>query len=209
MTLGRIQRGLERMYRVETGLEVDDFVIDGPTRDAICDGRTRSAREQLLLSEDGGELSIALFVDGAAIANLERRDPQDRLDDHNLGDFLLAVEGVSHFVYTVICAHRARPVSALELELQAEVDKYVTCVLVAGTDRDWRSRLFVEFELEPDLEADERDRYHAANQNAMRYARSLEQRFLSRRRVPAMLDELRRFYRLPLAGKLAHIEKAA
>ena len=210
-TLRRLQRGLEEMYRVDTGVDVHDFVIDEVTRDEIAPAR--ASREQLLIAEHEGELSIALFVDRAALDNLGRRDPAARLDDHNLGDFLLALEGVSHFVYAVVCALGERRVSALELELQAEVDKYVTCLLLADADAAaaprWRHRLFHQFAYEPDLDADERDRYRVANENALRYATSLERRFVTERRVPEMLAELRRFYRLPLQGKLGFISSAS
>ena len=198
-TLSRLQRGLETMYRVETGVAVDDFVIDETARDELAPAR--APREQLLVAEEDGELSIALYLDDRA------RTPK------NLGDFLLAIEGVSHFVYAIVCAHGGRAVSALELELQAEVDKYVTCTLVSGADpgasRDWRQRLFHDFAWEPDLDADEAARYRAANENARAYAGSLERRFVRAQRVPHMLEELRRFYRLGLAGKLAHIARAA
>lgn len=210
-TLRRLQHGLEAMYRLDTGLAVDDFVIDATARDEIAPAR--AAREQLLVSEHGGELAIALFVDADALANLARHDPARRLDDANLGDFLLALEGVSHFVYAIVCAQGDRPVSALELELQAEVDKWATCVLLSDADRHaaptWRRRLFEQFEYEPDLDPEERDRYRAANENASRYAASLERRFVAEQRVPDLLAELRRFYRLPLAGKLGRIAQAA
>jgi len=197
--LRRLQHGLEQMYRVETGLAVEDFVIDEATRDELAPARV--CREQLLIAEHDGELSVALYLDPSVIASV--RDPMA-----NLGDFLLAVEGVSHFVYAIIAAQTDRSVSALELELQAEVDKYVTCVLLDGGDSaTWRRRLFQDFEYEPDLDADERDRYRAANENAHQYARSLERRFVEPRRVPDMLAELRRFYRLPLAAKLAFISR--
>jgi hypothetical protein len=208
--LWRVQRGLETLYRVDTGVEVDDFVIDEPTRDRlVCE---RRPREQLLAVEEDGEMAFALFVDPSAIANLERHDPTV-LGDHNLGDFLLAVEGVSHFIYAVWCARAERPVSQLELELQAEVDKYVTCLLSADPERDassrWRARLFGEACYEPDLDADEQARYRAANDNAHRYATYLETEFVARRRIPEMLGELRRFYRHGLAAKLSTIARAA
>src|SRR6185503_6263264 len=101
----------------------------------------RRPREQLLVCEGDGEMSIALFVDPAAIANLVRHDPGHRLGDHNLGDFLLAIEGVSHFIYAIWSARAERPVTQLELELQAEVDKYVTCLLVGDPDRHVSARL--------------------------------------------------------------------
>jgi len=211
--LTRLQRGLEQLYRIATGLDVGDFVIDAELRAAALDDAVhpRTPREQLLLAEDGGGLSVALFVDPGVVAHLERHDPAAALGDHNVGDFLLAVEGVSHFVYAVYCAQHGRPVSALELELQGEVDKYVTCVLTAGDSAApgrLRRRLFDDFDFEPDLDAVERDRYRVANENARQFAASLERRF-SRGGIGDMLSELRRFYRLPLGAKLAHIARAA
>ena len=210
-TLGRVQRGLEALYRVETGVEVGDFVVDEALRDALAPARR--PREQLLVHEADGELGLALFVCPAALANLGSHDPARRLGDHNLGDFLLAIEGVSHFVYAVWCARAHRPLSQLELELQAEVDKYVTCLLTtepeAPVSAALRQRLFADALYEPELDADEQARYRAANDNAERYARWLERAYVVPRRIPEMLAELRRFYRLGLAAKLAAIARAA
>lgn len=210
-TLARVQRGLETLYRVDTGLTVDDFVIDEPTRDGLAP--QRKPREQLLVCEEAGEMALALFIDPSALANLAQHDPSHRLGDHNLGDFLLAVEGVSHFIYAIHCARTDRPVTQLELELQAEVDKYVTCLLTTEPEtarsETLRHRLFGEAEYEPDLDGDERARYRAANDNAHRYAAWLEETFVAPRRIPEMLAELRRFYRQGLAAKLARIARAA
>jgi hypothetical protein len=209
--LARVQRGLESLYRVETGVEVGDFVVGTEYRDELAPAR--KAREQLLVVETPGEMNIALYLEPAVIANLSTHDPGKRLGDHNLGDFLLAVEGVSHFIYTVCCARVERPVSQLELELQAEVDKYVTCLLTTEPEMElssaFRRRLFGDAEYEPDLDADEQDRYRVANDNAHRYAAWLEETFVARRRIPEMLAELRRFYRLGLAAKLSTIARAA
>ena len=49
-----------------------------------------------------------------------------RLDGENLADFWSALEGVSHFTYYAWNAARDKSVSLFELELQAEVDKFVT-----------------------------------------------------------------------------------
>ena len=209
-TLGRVQRGLEALYRVESGVDVADYMVGTEVRDGVVGGRR--PREQLLVSEAGGELSLALFIDPIALANLAANDPSRALGDHNFGDFLLAIEGVSHFVYSVCCARVDRPVTQLELELQAEVDKYVTCLLVmqAGTDVSTalRHRLFGDACYEPDLDRDEQDRYRAANDNALRYSAYLEAAFVAPRRIPDMLAELRRFYRAGLAAKLSTIARA-
>ena len=48
-----------------------------------------------------------------------------RLHDGNVADYWTALEGVSHFLYLAWNAGHDKPVSLLELEMQAEVDKYV------------------------------------------------------------------------------------
>jgi hypothetical protein len=209
--LGRVQRGLETVYRVQTQLDIDAFVLGEDQRDQALGPEQRRPREQLLVSQSGEELSLGLFLDGEALANLRRHDPAGGLSEQNFWDFCLAVEGVSHFIYVALCAARDRSVTALELELQAEVDKFVSCTVVQG-ERDTaglRERLYERVSLDEALDADERARYRLANDQARRYSLSLERRYLSRGRVQEMLGELRRFYRLELQEKLRHIDQAA
>jgi hypothetical protein len=205
--LRRLQLGIEALYRVETRLEVETFLIDDEQRRHA--GVRRAPREQLLLRHEDGELAMGLFVDEAALANLGRHDPARGLHDENFADFCLAVEGVSHFIYVALCAAGERPVSALELELQAEVDKFACCLLLQKSSADLRRRLFQDVQFADDLDPVERDRYRTANDQADRYAEALERRFVRDDRIADMLAELRRFYRLGLDGKLGHIARAA
>ena len=208
--LHRFQRGLEQLYRIETNVSIEDFVIDETERDSI--GVSRRPREQLLLREYEGELDVGLFVNQDTLDNLTENDPTEHLGDHNFQDFVLAVEGVSHFVYAVWRAGANRPVSALELELQAEIDKYVSCIFTAAAEADpsrIRQRLFVEFDFAEDLDVHERSRYRVANENAGSYSESLEHRFVRSGRIGDMLSELRRFYRMSLGAKLDFIRQAA
>jgi hypothetical protein len=203
--LARLQHGMEAMYRIETHVAIDAFVIDAAARAAVSTART--PREQLLVREADDELAMALFVDAAVLANLERHDPATRLDDRNFSDFCLAVEGVSHFVYVARCAAAQRCVSPLELELQAEVDKFVCCWMLIGAARQLRQRLYGDVTYADDLGDDERDRYRTANQEANRYTGALVRRFVERQRTVAMMTELRRFYRMDLSDKLGHIAR--
>jgi hypothetical protein len=210
--LRALQGGLESMYRVETDLDVCDFLVGGEERDALR--VERAPREQLLIKHDAEGLQLGLFVDERTLENLAMRDPRRRLDGNNLNDFLLAVEGVSHFVYLVHRARQERPVSAVELELQAEVDKYLVALLVSWNQlgeppTDLRDRLFANIRFAGDLSREERSRYELANTAANEYAASLEQRFVRSRAVDDMLGEARRFYRKGLAEKLEHITQLA
>jgi hypothetical protein len=209
--LTRLQLGLEALYRVETRLDVEAFVIDEQQREAQREqsGVARAPREQLLVRESDEELSMALFVDAKALENLEVHDPASGLHAANFADFCVALEGVSHFVYLALCAAGERRVSALELELQAEVDKFACCVLLDPDADDLRRRLFRDVRFAEDLEPHERERYQTANDEANRYAGALERQYVAEDRLGDMLADLRRFYRLSLRDKLAHIARAA
>jgi hypothetical protein len=55
---------------------------------------------------------------------------------------------------------------------------------------------------------EEQHRYHNAARLAQRYARRLEERFIRRSQIGAMLRELRHFYRLSGWAKQGHIASA-
>lgn len=208
--LAELQRALELAYRVAPGMDVRDFLIDEARRDAWRPAR--APREQLLLREGADALEVGLFVDAATVRRLE-----PGLSDENLGEFLLAVEGVSHFLYVAVRAAAERPFSALELELQAEVDKYLLALLIAWatgqpppeTSSGLRVRLFRGVRFLDDLSVEERDRYRTAHAAAEEYAATLEVRYVRRRALADLLHELRRFYRLGCAEKLDHIARQA
>ena len=88
----------------------------------------RASDEQLIVAEEGDTLSMALYIDAAVLTRLGTPAiPCSALTQDNLADYLTVAEGVSHFVYVAWNAGFDKPVTLLELELQAEVDKYVLC----------------------------------------------------------------------------------
>jgi hypothetical protein len=184
--LSRLQLGLEAL-RVPTDRLRRAFVIDDEQRRA----RRGARREQLLVREQDGEL-LALFIDGAALANLERHDPNRRLDDANFADFCGA-RGVSHRL-PGLCAPTSARLGA-GLELQAEVDKFVCCVLLQGPGTDLRRRLFDDVRFHDDLDADERPRYRWPTPRP-RATPGPEAPLVREDRVHDMLAELRQFYRM-------------
>ena len=175
-----------------------------------------SSEETLLIAERQDGLGLGLYLDAALLARLAASEPLTRLTDDNLEDFCTALEGVSHFHCVAFSAARDWSVSLLGLEMQAEIDKYAVSVLLAGSQRGGRlvhglhERLFARIRFREDLDTALAGLYTKANRYAARFCRKLEERFLRRReaRVPEMLAELRRFYRLGDAGKLRLIEAA-
>ncbi len=209
MVLHALQSLIGRLYDVEVNYDVYDFLVTD--RRAVVD-HASATEEELLLAETGDGAGVALYLDPELLGRLESADPVGALTEDNLADYCTALEGVSHFVYSTWRLDRDLPVSLLELETQAEVDKYaITVFLLAnqqggGYPAQVHPRLFDRVRFDARLDADQVERYRTAHRCAARYCRRLEHRFVSRgkARIEALVRELRWFYRLGSAAKLRH-----
>jgi hypothetical protein len=215
VVLRGLQTLLGRLYDVDPPYDVYDFLITDRRSVDAASNDNRALDEELLLAEttDGAGAGVALYLDPELLRRLEAADPHDALTEHNLADYCTALEGVSHFVYSTWGLHRDLPVSLLELETQAEVDKYAVTIFLLAAQQEGQSypaqvhaRLFDRVSFDARLEPDQYERYRTAHALAARYCRRLERRFVNRGRlkIEAMVRELRGFYRLRHAAKLRH-----
>ncbi len=217
MLLRELQGLLAALYDAPAEHDVCDFLITDATQAAALQGAAGKppTDEQLLIAEGQDGVELGLYLDGTVLARLAERCPLAALSEDNLADYCTALEGVSHFHYFVWSANRDRKVSLLELELQAEVDKYASALRLTLAQREGRfpaelfQRLFGRVTYLPHLSPDERSRYEEAHRFAAGFCRRLEERFLRRRRArpEAMLAELRSFYRLGRHAKLHHAQQ--
>lgn len=208
MTPADLQTQLTLYYELSLPLDVDAVLTsDRRWRDALVPADAPRPVEQLLLRQDAHGLDLALYLDRAVLATLAGDDPRERLHEGNLPALLAALEGVSHFVCLAWHAQHRRPVSALELELQAEIDKFLYCVVLVGAADAGRVllRLFGQVRFDPMLDAEARSRYVAAHQLAARYCLGLLRRHGGRLGDDRARRELRRFYRLGRSAKFAAI----
>lgn len=185
----KVQRALERLYRIEDAPEVDAFL------ERASDGE----REALFLRHaNDGALEIMLRV--------------PRLDG-DLDPLCQLIEGVSHFVYITERARTDREATHLELEVQAEVDKYVVLAASVEAQRGsgaigvreseaLRARLFERVAFEDRAETERGNRYRIANAVAANFVRRLERDYVAPRRYAAMHVELRRFFQMGQEEKL-------
>lgn len=207
----RLQHAIENLYRIEGPARVDDFRIDeDQLEDVLGPDHRVSDREMLLVQQDGEHTDVALFVANdvgeSAEQFLSALGPEARTK--LIDAFCVALEGVSHFVYFTYCgAALERPVSKIELELQAELDKFLFLRLWFPVPA-LMHRLFERFALHDTVPAQDRERYHVANARARRYARWIDRRF-AKGQVNEALADARALYRKPLSQKLDHISRAA
>jgi hypothetical protein len=214
MVLRRLQSLLGRLYDLDVDYDVYDFLVtDRRTLNGVLPSNDRRApEEELLLAESADGAGVALYIDPAVLQRLEQEDPLGALSETNLADYCTALEGVSHFVYSAFRLTSDAPVSLLELETQAEVDKYAATVFLiadqqgGGYPAQVHARLFDRVDFDARLEPEQSDRYRTAHRCAANFCRRLESRFVNRGRaqVEALVRELRKFYRLGSTAKLRY-----
>jgi hypothetical protein len=181
----RVQTAIQDYYQLEEAPRVGTFMRVG-----------REGEREALRVRDAEDGSLELEVIAPPLAERPALD-----------DVCQLIEGVSHFVYVAERARCRRPATQLELELQAEVDKYVLLVLGnvpfdAERAHSLHARLyeFVRFADAAGTEAG--DRYRLANDLAARLVRRIERRYAQKGRKDAMRDALARFYRMGLGDKI-------
>ena len=202
--LNHLQGLIAAINDVPVTHNITDFLIAEPQLPATD--------EQVLIAPTEQGADVGVFIAANVLERLQRANPLERLADANLADYCTALEGVSHFQYLVWCMEHARPVSLLELELQAEVDKYATAtwLLLQQTAGNFphglHGRMFSQIKFAAGLDAASLQRYTEANRYAARYCQHIDERFLRcrRRRMVDWMAELRGFYRCSHHAKLRH-----
>lgn len=209
-TLGSLQDYLANLYELDLAFRVEDFLISDERLAQSLEGETyHPATEKLLIRETPDDVECSLFMDAGVLTRLDAGTPLSNLRMAQLEDFWTALEGVSHFLYLAWNVHHDRGIRGIELELQAEVDKYVVTMHLAAAQQaaelpDIHTLLFEHTHLVPGLSEALGQRYRDASRSAAIYCRSLARRF-SVLPHPDLVRELRRFYRLDHSAKLRFI----
>ena len=209
--LSQLQQQLTDIYRVDRGHDVRDFLITDRQLAAALgqDALLKDTGETLLLAQDDGGLEMSLFLDGEMLTRLEMAGPMSCLHAGMLDDWGKVIEGLSHFNCVAWKASQDRTVTLLELELQGEIDKFVSTMFLAmdQSNRELMAglhgRLFEGVSFHQDLDGEQLRRYRSANDYASRYCHALRQQLIDN--SEGAMTELRHFYRLQSSEKLSHI----
>jgi hypothetical protein len=214
MVLQQLQDLLAGIYDLPMQYRVYDFLFTERERlpQTVRDSNTD---EQVLVRDEDGAAAVGLFLDARLLERLAAANPLEALHGGNLADYWTALEGVSHFICLAWNAGHDRGVSLLELELQAEIDKYVSSWwLLRAQDperypAELHRLLFERSRIDGRLAGERCQLYREANHYAARFCRRLERQLSLQAagRPREALTELRRFYRLSRERKMTHIQK--
>ena len=184
-----IQQRLCHYYGLDSVPDVGPFL---EARDDVL-------RERVLVREGDDGIDVRVELPSAAFAATPSLDVVCQV-----------VEGVSHFV---LIAERARcelPTTHLELELQAEVDKFLLLgvlpePLPSAERVRLRWQLFDAVRYQHEAGTVPGDRYRLANRTADRFVDRLDREYLRHSRMRELRFYLQRFFR---AGQTAKLELA-
>ena len=208
--LASILRHIDRVYDLELDVDIQDFLL---TSDMCARLGQSDAHASVFVREHDArdEIELGVYIGESELEELSKIDLTQAIHPESFEILVTVIEEVSHFAYLVFSASREKRVTQLELELQAEVDKYVTATLLLAGRNGGRvpanvlDRLFGGFELRRGLDKGRRDRYTAAASLASRYCSHVVEASLGRESLHALLPELRSFYRLTQRGKIGRI----
>jgi len=226
MIYQEMQDALALRYDLTLPCQVTPFVSHDHDVVRQLTGETRIPSEMLLIREDKGNLDITLFLERSLIDSTIDSTVSGNTNHHackKFDDYCTILEGVSHFVYLVWNAQYGRQVKPIEMELQAEVDKFVFSALAdvdpetAGSQSRPQSRpqskhqllfdsLFRQVKYFHVPGTDMHHRYTVANKFAEQYCNWLSCHFQFTVGDPMLYAELARFYRMNAAAKFEHIK---
>ena len=216
MLLEQVQSQLESIYDIGLKERAEDFLIEKKEALSILNVKeeTKIPKELLLVRQPVDEtVEVALFLDPKLFRNLSAHNLFENISQKSLSDFCIVIEGVSHFVYYLWKSYRKVPITQLELELQAEIDKFVMLFLYLRTAQSGSGfspsrifeALFENFTLLDHLSGTQKNRYMTASHLAGKFCYQLHQRFHSHQHLRVLLDEIRHFYNLTQEQKISYI----
>jgi len=212
--VNRLQSQLEDLYEIELNHRVHDYIIHDRELAQHLDSsnNARNLPEKLLLSQNSESIELSLYLDQDLVDRLEKDDPIQALHNDNIHDFWTALEGISHFLYLVYNAEYEREISLLELELQAEVDKYILAAFLFDKQQNrlpppsLHYHLYRNCRFDSRLQKEELYRYQTANRLASKFSAFISKCMANRQLDHDVINTLRRFYRFTQHQKIKSID---
>ena len=198
MIIDKLYDFLCSFYNLPAGLHPSDFLLTKPPH-LEPTANDRWGREAVFAIKKGNNWDVGIYIKPEIMKRLEE-------NKFSIDELSCAIEGVSHFVYLIDRIKHNKHCSLLELELQAEVDKFITLSACgkfksAHTIKSFKA-LFNLFKFSKHLNSDEKTRYFLANKFAAKYCDKLKREIITDH-MNNMKNNANLFYRKDLKGKIS------
>ncbi len=218
--INELQGKIESTYALDTGItNIEQYIIgDKGYKEFYAKEEIRTVVKshsgaKVLIRDTEHTLKASIYYPDKLIRDLEDNDPRLGLHDENIDLCASFVEELDHFLFIAQNYKQNRPFSLLELELQANVTKYLVLkyfvalqnksIKLSKFDKEYiRYHLF--YKRKYDIEdTSERKRYEDAGKFGMMYTKHIDLLPQEDR-----LRDLRQFSRMTCPSKIRHIQSA-
>jgi len=212
LTLRKIEKALKELYLINPELRVENFLVRSP-EDIGFKPKRNLPGVLLVENVSAEEINVALYFNAptrVALGSAMRRLPSAWSSELSQA-FSVAVEETSHFHYLAHHAIEGRKLKASELELQAEIDKFLLFFYSKLRESPNRTKAFQEafekcFEKiswQKGLSTEEKERYAFADNEAKKLLSRIRTLLEDSSHREKLLDFLRNYYRMDIEKKLA------
>lgn len=223
-----LQSGLQHQYDLSLPYHVEQFVChdamlarslsaDSDTgHDPAEDADDQALQETVFICQSSDSLEFTVYLDHEVLSCASentRTDHRGRVhafEPDTLDTLCTVVEGVSHAVCLLWHAHHERQLRAVDMELQAEVDKYLLLMACHPDDASrvrLHQQLFENARIIAPNNSELHARYKQASDSASVYCDWLRHSFPGSADQPELWQELARFYRLSGTAKFNYIRQ--
>ena len=207
MLLDNIKTSLEKLYDIDTGINIDDYLRED---DEASDN---DGSVNVLLDSEETVLLLNIQLHPRYLRILQDESFVNKLTRKNILHYYILTEEVSHFVYLFwkcgINDISPSDVSRQELELQGKIDRYILLMDFfmrqnEGETPAWMKSILFD-NLPHRFESHPEEIYAKANLFAKQYCSVIEHNFILKRDIDGLLKDVRKLYNYNERKKLNHI----
>ncbi len=202
-----IHAAISQLYQINPQLKPETFILENPPIPL------QPMSGKLYLQQTSpDDAHIAIYFGDSIKQQLSQlpTDPASLWPKESLQAFCVASEELSHLHYIIFHSSQGHSISQLELEMQAEIDKFLLTLFknnsIHGVSEEHFNllfeRIFHHFSLIEGLSEVEKERYLEANRLAKVVIQKLRKHLLSLKSQDKTAEYLRRFYRITSQDKL-------
>ena len=210
MLLDNIKTNLEKLYDIDTGINIDDYLRaddKAPDNDGSVNVLFDSEENALFLNIQLHPRYMRILQDESFVNKLTRK---------NIPYYYILTEEVSHFVYLFwkcgINDISPSDISRQELELQGKIDRYILLMDFFMRQNEDETPAWMKSMLFDNLphrfESHPEEIYAKANLFAKKYCSIIEHNFILRHDIEGLLKDIRKIYNYNERKKLNHIARS-
>ncbi len=191
-----IQKRIQDIYRLPIFPKVHQYLLSPAQFHSFSNGLDRP---QVIYLDEEADASIGVYLGKKVFKSITRNKHV-----FSIQDFCVVAEEVSHFVYLLWSKCNSKKINLLDLEIQAEIDKFLLADEIFQNDKMMIDKLFTHFSMRKGLSKEEVERYLTANRLGKKLAMEWKKKKISH---PQKVNWLRFFYRQNPHSRISMIER--